>query len=809
MQTQFVHPWRSCARKHTAPATFAFALFLPLVILASPPLEFRVPPSFPVGNGPWQIVAGHFNGDALPDVATANFNDSTVSILLGADGGGFSPATHIPVGSGPGSLATGDFNQDGIADIVTANANGWSVAGTLTVLLGNGNGTFALKTNLTVGRGPRGVVVADFNNDGNADLATAISGGWFETNKVEVVYGKGDGTFNAPVSFTVGTAPSWIAAADFNHDNLPDLVVVNAGPGSSGTTASVLLNTVEGPFALAMTIPAGTYPGHVAVADFDRDTHPDFAVANRASGNVSLHRGRGDGTFLAASYVSVPAGVGQLAIGDFNADNNPDLAVLGGNYDSGAVTVLPGTGSGTFGALVAFNIGAALQALAAGDFNTDTKPDLLVAGGYDNTVLLMPGNGDGTFKSATDTYATGTGIHGISTGDFNKDGQLDIITANLDANSVSVIIQQTNGAFSPSLPYPVGSQPYAVKVGDFNNDGWQDLITANWDGTLTLLRGRTTAPGVFTNNWAALSIGSNHTDVALGFFNSGANLDVVTPNYYGASLSVALGVGNGTFHTPLPPAIPVNGGPTCVVVDDFDGDGESDIAVGYEGGMKISVIRGKGDGTFNPKTDIDTWEIPWFIRASDVNGDGKPDIVAAHYDWRRISVMINRSAAGGIQFDPPLTHEVANDPVSVGVGDFNGDNLPDIVSGNFASVSVLLGNGDGTFLSATNYFVGGHYVATGDFNQDAMPDLAINLGGKVGLFWNDTLPRLQISKAAGGVRVAYPAWKPYSLEVNTNLSQSSGWTLVTVPPAKNGNQFVITNNASAGVQSYRLKRPAP
>jgi hypothetical protein len=328
-----------------------------------------------------------------------------------------------------------------------------------------------------------------------------------------------------------------------------------------------------------------------------------------------------------------------------------------------------------------------------------------------------------------------------------------------------------------------------------------------------MLRGRSTARGVFTNQWnngflGRIEMGGNHTDVAVGFFNAGAHLDIVTPNYYNSSLSVALGDGTGRFHEPLPPPIPVNSGPTSVVVEDFNGDGEADVAVGYDSGVKISIVTGRGDGTFNPKTDIDTWEIPWCIAAADVNFDGKLDIVAAHGDWRLVSVMLNRTAPGGPpQFDPPLVHEVANEPLSVAVGDFNGDNLPDIVSGNYASVSVLLGNGDGTFITATNFFVGGHYAAVGDFNGDDMQDIALDLGSRIGLFWNETLPRLQISKATTGVRIAWPAWSRYALEASGDLAPANNsWNPVDVTPFRFGNQFVITNTIQASSQAYRLKR---
>lgn len=777
------------------------------------PIEFRTPPSFPVGNGPWQIVTADFNGDGRPDLATANFNDSTVSLLLNQGAGAFQRACQYPVGTSPDALASGDLNGDGMPDLVTVNGNGWNQPGTASILLGRGDGTFDAATHVVMGRGPWGVALADFDGDGKLDMVTAISGGWFETNQVNVLRGRGDGTFDSPAWYTVGTAPAWIGSGDFNGDGHPDLATVNAGPGSSGTTVSVLLNRGDGTFATATTCRVGTYPGFAVIADFNQDGKADLATANRASLTVSLLLGRGDGTFNPTADFAVPAGATQLVAADLDNDGRLDLGVLGGSYDSGIVSILPGNGSGAFSSPTLYNVGVGLQAIAAGDFNADTIPDLTVAGGYDSAVLVMAGRGDGTFKSVTDTYPAGGTIRHIVAADLNQDGQPDLATANPGNNQVTVLLQQTNGVFLPGVSYQVGGQPMSVKAADFNNDGCCDLVTANFDGTLTLLRSRPSAPGLFTNEWGiseyagVLNLGSNHNDVAVGDFNRDGKLDLVTPNYYGASLSVALGQGDGTF---IPGEyLPVNAGPSCVLVEDFDGDGIADVAVGYDGGWAITLLRGRGDGSFEAKQDIATWEIPCFITSADINFDGRPDLVAGHYDWRRVSVMLNQTGCGGpLAFAPPVTHEVANDPVCVAVGDFNGDNLPDIASANFASVSVLLGLGDGSFLTTTNYYLGGSWAAVADFNGDGMPDVALDLGKQIGLLWNDTLPQLQISPVSAGVRVAYPAWKPYTLEVNANLLALDSWQVVSNTPNRFGSQFVLTNTVQAPSQAYRLKRPA-
>ena len=145
-----------------------------------------------------------------------------------------------------------------------------------------------------------------------------------EDGRFDVLFGRGDGTFEAPSSHVVGTAPSWIASGDFNRDGMPDLATVNAGPGASGTTASVLLNRGDGTFEGAADYGVGGYPGCILVADLNHDNHPDLVTANRTGGTVSVLTGKGDGTFNGATHIVLTEGAGQLVAADFNGDTHAD-----------------------------------------------------------------------------------------------------------------------------------------------------------------------------------------------------------------------------------------------------------------------------------------------------------------------------------------------------------------------------------------------------------------------------------------------------------------------------------------------------
>ena len=292
----------------------------------------------PTGNGPGSVVVGDFNGDGIPDLAVANTGSTFayeyfLTILLGNGDGTFTATATTRTGAYPSSIAVGDFNGDGIADLAVTDY----VYDNATILLGNGDGTFtATAVSPATGNGPDSVAVGDFNGDGKADLAVAND----YSNTVTILLGNGDGTFTATtVSPATGNVPISIAVGDFNGDGKADLAVANYQDG----TVTILLGNGNGTFTATATSPAtGTEPFSVAVGDFNGDGKADLAVANKNAGNagtVTILLGKGDGTFTAAA-VSPATGNGpeSVAAGDFNGGAVSDLAVA--NYGDNTATVL-------------------------------------------------------------------------------------------------------------------------------------------------------------------------------------------------------------------------------------------------------------------------------------------------------------------------------------------------------------------------------------------------------------------------------------------------------------------------------------
>jgi hypothetical protein len=277
-----------------------------------------------------------------------SYQDGSVSVLLGKGDGTFLPALTFPAGAGRRSVAVGDFNGDGKLDLAVAGFGyaytypyGWTpTVGDVRVLLGNGDGTFQPAQSLPAGINPASVAVGDFNGDGKPDLAVANIGYSFQ-GSVSLLLGKGDGTFQAALTFPAGSEPVSVAVGDFNGDGIPDLAVANQGDFPSyyvnDGSVSLLLGKGDGTFQTAVNYPAGRRPWFVAVGDFNGDGVPDLAVVSPETVRVLL--GKGNGTFQTTnvSYVAGSEPV-SVAVGDFNGDGFPDLAVA--NSYSSDVSIL-------------------------------------------------------------------------------------------------------------------------------------------------------------------------------------------------------------------------------------------------------------------------------------------------------------------------------------------------------------------------------------------------------------------------------------------------------------------------------------
>ena len=354
------------------------------------------------GNAaPVSIATGDFDRNGFPDLVVANPASNGLSILLNGNGG-FLPAVLTPAGNGPSSVAVGDFNNDNFLDLAVTNQDG-----NVSVLLGINGTTFQSPASFPVGTNPVSVVTADFNSDGILDLAVAnqncAAGPPCGPGTVSILLGNGDGTFNSKVDYASAAGPNAIAVGDFDGDGKLDLAVA-AGNGGSGNVVSILLGNGDGSFQNAVTYTAGANPVGIAAADFNNDGKLDLAVINQGSNNISILLGAGNGTFPAhVEYAAGSAPMGSLALGDFNNDANLDVAVA--NSGSNSISVLLGNGDGSFQAQLTYPTGQKPSGVAALDFDGDGRLDFATANEGDNSVSLLTQTNTLSLSAQTLTFA--------------------------------------------------------------------------------------------------------------------------------------------------------------------------------------------------------------------------------------------------------------------------------------------------------------------------------------------------------------------------------------------------------------------
>ena len=432
-------------------------------------LSYTMGASYATGpNGAFvdEIAVGDFNGDGFPDIVTVTgLNSGTVTILMNKGDGTFTTMPSFPgTTDSPGSLAVGDFNGDGNLDI----AIGDDFDGMLTILLGNGDGTFrrgatkvlpALNGNSFVGL--FSIAVGDFNHDGIADLAVVD----VDSQTLRVLLGKGDGTFTEQAAHPpVGVNPLDIAVGDLNGDGKLDLIVCNLfGPAHSlsGTTLNVFLGNGDGTFTAAADVAVQGGAEQIFAADFDGDGKLDLAVnySGVAPGLVQVLSGNGDGTFTARTAAQSYVYLVGAGLGDLNGDGRPDLA---GAFDQYANNVagLIGNGDGSFTASQFGTDSYQIPSLAVvADFKGLGYGEIAI-GNQQNGVTLMEPHWTGTATAiATGISPVGTGTHYVDAmygGDANYSGST--------SNQVPLVAQRVVTALTLSASSSVSPLGQSVTL---------------------------------------------------------------------------------------------------------------------------------------------------------------------------------------------------------------------------------------------------------------------------------------------------------------------------------------------------------
>lgn len=321
------------------------------------------------------------------------------------------------------------------------------------------------------GSEPRSLVAAPFDADPFLDLICTTSA--TEGGNVTLLINDGSGDFGDNHDFQTALHSWGVAAADFNEDGNIDVAVTDGI--NDGTAVKIYLGDGVDSFSLITTLAAGKFPVGAVAGDFNGDEMLDLAVANNVLYGLTIFPGNGNGTFGTGAHVAGVANMNSTAIamGHFNDDNSPDLAVS--HYNG--VRIFIGNTDGTF--TVAGGAGSSFltEAVTVADFNGDAVDDVASVEIYGGRLLVNLGRGDGTFDGFT-AYESGSFCEDVTTADFNLDGMTDIVVANESNNNVAVFINDGCGYFLPRQTFAAGLQPTAVATGDFNADGFPDIAAA-------------------------------------------------------------------------------------------------------------------------------------------------------------------------------------------------------------------------------------------------------------------------------------------------------------------------------------------
>jgi len=646
-------------------------------------------------DGGESMVVDDIDGDGIVDLIFPGGQGGNVAIFYGLGDGFFEPQFDVFVGNVPVIVAIGDYNGDLMKDIATAD----STSSDISVVLATGTREFspdAIVTNpktcsadgtpcTTAGDcpegqtcedhgvpSPNGMATADLNADQKLDLAV-VSGE--AQGGVAVLFGNGEGGFDASgfSPYATGLTSLAVRIADLTRDAKPDLVTANR----DSSTVSVLVNAGGGVFMAAIGYPAGEAPVDLTVGDFNRDNRLDVAVANRNSNSFSLLLGNGMGAL--GSPKSFPAGTfpSTIASGDFDGDNRLDVVV--GNSLSYDVTVAFGDGSAGFPEERSFLGGTGPAGVAAALIDGDTRPDIVVLGksGESDGYKVLLGQAPRTFVSM-ETVRTGDTPTMLAIGDVNGDGLPDAII-NGAANELTVIRPQPDNSYHSSELNPGGEVSAAV-LADLDRDGFAELVMAMRGNENDFIGvSRSDAHGGFAVP-ALSAVGREPSAVEAADFNEDGLLDIAVTEAADDTVAIFLTQPDGSLGAPNRIQLRPLGEqdaflPQAVGAADLDGDGNIDLAIAiFRDDGRVSILYGRGDGTFENQVNMPSGRRPLGVALSDVDNDGRIDIVTVNQDT---SGMIVHHASGPRTYDAPRTLGVGKVPASLALRDVNGDGIRD------------------------------------------------------------------------------------------------------------------------------------
>lgn len=694
--------------------TFLFSLFASAQLCFDPAADNR----YETGERPQQVAHADFNNDGKLDVAAANSIGGGVSVLFGNGDGTFDPQLMLTTSaSNVECIATGDFNSDTKPDIVVMSRANAEVE----LFINNGNGTFQASVPFTFGvYSSTGFNIdmraADLTGDGKIDLVLND----IDDDLLIIVKNNGNSTLSSIDTLYTSDKPSYVAVGDLNNDGNIDVITAGSNSSPNNDTIRYYINSGNGTFTTNGFVTLGLTNGYyreLAIADVDGNNFGDIIAGGTTDIRIFLNNG--SLVFTQQPSVFMGGYPFEILVADVNNDLKLDL--ISPIDNEGVVAVARGNGNGTFQAFEGYSANGKAYHCVLGDFDGDTRSDLINACRNNDYVTFLKGNSDGSFGP----YSLRTSLRpsALAIGFVNNDAFEDIVAVHTQSLKIATMLGNGDGTFQNTIFDSCWQGMYDVVLGDFNNDLKTDAVAVG--STTHILAGNNS--GHF-NNPVTVNHGfpgGGKYSAAAGDFNHDNNLDLAVVYVNADTVSILLGNGNFTFAAPVKYGL--GDGPGKIITAYVNADSHLDLLVPNDLSNSVSLLLGNANGTFQTATSIATGAGPRAVAAEDFNNDGMMDFATSNSNALNISVHLATSP--GV-FAAPVNYSTGSGsgPSHINTGFVNADTIVDllVVIENKNQVAVFIGNPDGTFQSYVSYSVDDkpYEVASADFNNDNVDDIA-------------------------------------------------------------------------------------